>query len=66
MKRRREELEALRKLGIETYPYSFNRTAASKTFMNEIGPEAMPPVERTVLDLDRRREKENPVPPPDL
>ena len=32
MKRRREELEALRKLGIETYPYSFNRTA----FSNEI------------------------------
>ena len=29
MKRRREELEALRKLGIETYPYSFNRTASS-------------------------------------
>ncbi|HCV43398.1 MAG TPA: lysine--tRNA ligase [Bacteroidetes bacterium] len=30
MTRRREELEALKKLGVEPYPYAFNRTAFSK------------------------------------
>ena len=40
--------------------------AALKTFMKEMGPEATPPVEFTVEPLARRREKEKPVPPPDL
>ena len=40
--------------------------AALKTFMKETGPLATPPVELTVLPLARRREKEKPVPPPDL
>ena len=30
MTRRREELEAIRKLGLDPYPYSFNRTAYSR------------------------------------
>ena len=32
----------------------------------DTGPEATPPVEPTRLSLGRRREKEKPVPPPDL
>ena len=40
--------------------------AALKTFMKEMGPLATPPVEFTVEPLARRREKEKPVPPPDL
>ena len=40
--------------------------AALKTFMKEMGPEATPPVEFTVEPLGRSREKEKPVPPPDL
>jgi len=38
--------------------------AASKTRMKDTGPEAIPPVERTVSPSGRRREKEYPVPPP--
>ncbi len=38
--------------------------AASYTLMNEMGPLEMPWVERTQSFLGRRREKENPVPPP--
>ena len=33
--------------------------------MNETGPEATPPVERTTSPEGRKREKEKPVPPPD-
>ena len=33
--------------------------------MNETGPEATPIVERTTSFFGRRREKANPVPPPD-
>ena len=32
--------------------------------MKETGPEACPPVERTIAPFCRRREKEKPVPPP--
>ena len=38
---------------------------ASKRLMKETGPEATPIVERTMSFLGRRREKLNPVPPPD-
>src|SRR5437773_4572834 len=38
---------------------------ASYSFMNDTGPEATPMVERTTSFLGRRRENENPVPPPD-
>ena len=38
--------------------------AALNTFMKLIGPDATPPVERTVAPDARRRENENPVPPP--
>ena len=40
--------------------------AALNTFMKEMGPLATPPVELTVDPRGRRREKEKPVPPPDL
>ncbi len=40
--------------------------AVLKIFINETGPEAIPPVVPTLLSLGRRREKEKPVPPPDL
>ncbi len=40
--------------------------AVLNIFMKETGPEAMPPVEPTVLFFGLNREKENPVPPPDL
>ena len=36
------------------------------TRMNETGPDETPCVERTWSPAGRRREKENPVPPPDL
>jgi hypothetical protein len=36
------------------------------TFIKLTGPLATPPVERTALPLERMREKENPVPPPDF
>ncbi len=38
---------------------------ASYTSMNDTGPDATPIVERTTSPLGRRREKPNPVPPPD-
>jgi hypothetical protein len=38
--------------------------AALKTFIKEMGPLATPPVEFTVAPWPRKREKENPVPPP--
>ncbi len=38
----------------------------SKMRMKERGPEAMPMVDCTTSPLGRRREKEKPVPPPDL
>jgi len=40
--------------------------AVLKMRMNDTGPEATPPVEPTRLFFGRRREKEKPVPPPDL
>ncbi len=40
--------------------------AVLKIFMKDTGPEATPPVVPTRLSLGRRRENENPVPPPDL
>ena len=40
--------------------------AVLKIFMNDTGPEATPPVVPTLLFLGRSREKEKPVPPPDL
>ena len=40
--------------------------AVLKMRRKETGPEATPPVEPTRLALGRRREKEKPVPPPDL
>ncbi len=40
--------------------------AVLKIFMKEMGPEAMPPVVPTMEFLGRSREKEKPVPPPDL
>lgn len=40
MKRRREELEALKKLGINPYPYEFNRTAFSKEIIESFTDEA--------------------------
>ena len=40
--------------------------AVLKMRRKETGPEATPPVEPTRLSLGRRREKEKPVPPPDL
>jgi len=40
--------------------------AVLKIFMNDTGPEATPPVEPTRALWGRRREKEKPVPPPDL
>jgi hypothetical protein len=39
--------------------------AQSKMRMKETGPEAIPPVEATRSLFGRRRERENPVPPPD-
>ena len=38
--------------------------ALLNTCMKDTGPEAVPAVERTLLFLGRRRENENPVPPP--
>jgi hypothetical protein len=38
--------------------------AQSKTRMNDTGPDASPPVEPTTSARGRRRENENPVPPP--
>ena len=40
--------------------------AMLNTRIKLMGPLATPPVELTVLPLGRRREKEKPVPPPDL
>ena len=40
--------------------------AVLKMRRKETGPEATPPVEPTRAFLGRRREKEKPVPPPDL
>jgi len=40
--------------------------AESNTFMNEMGPEETPLVDCTMSFFGRIREKENPVPPPDL
>ena len=40
--------------------------AVLKIFMKDTGPEATPPVVPTMEFLGRRREKEKPVPPPDL
>ena len=40
--------------------------AQLKMRRNESGPEATPPVEPTTESLARSREKEKPVPPPDL
>lgn len=37
--------------------------AILNTFIKLMGPEATPPVVLTVLPLERKREKENPVPP---
>jgi hypothetical protein len=37
---------------------------ASYSFMKEMGPLATPVVERTIDPFPRRRENENPVPPP--
>jgi hypothetical protein len=37
---------------------------ASYSFMNETGPLATPVVDRTIEPCGRRRENENPVPPP--
>ncbi len=39
---------------------------ASNTLKKETGPLATPPVVLTISFFGRRREKENPVPPPDL
>ena len=48
-------------------PPCFTASVAElNTFMKEMGPEATPPVELTVEPLGRSREKEKPVPPPDL
>src|SRR4030067_709474 len=38
---------------------------ALKTRMKDTGPLASPPVDETISDAGRRREKEKPVPPPD-
>ena len=40
--------------------------AALKTRRNETGPEARPPVERTMSFRGRSRENAKPVPPPDF
>ena len=40
MSRRREELEALRKLGLNPYPYSFNRTAFSQEILDSFKDDA--------------------------
>ncbi len=40
--------------------------AVLKMRRKDTGPEATPPVEPTRASLGRRREKEKPVPPPDL
>ena len=40
--------------------------AVLNIFRKEMGPEAMPPVEPTRASWGRSREKEKPVPPPDL
>ena len=40
--------------------------AVLKILIKETGPEAIPPVVPTLLLAGLRREKENPVPPPDL
>jgi hypothetical protein len=40
--------------------------AASNTFMNDTGPDAIPPVAATRSPSGRSRLKANPVPPPDL
>ncbi len=39
--------------------------AALNTRRKDTGPDARPPVEWTTSSLGRRREKANPVPPPD-
>src|SRR6266446_7957569 len=46
-------------------PCLIELVAASKTFKKLTGPLASPWVVETIDPLDRRREKENPVPPPD-
>ena len=46
-------------------PCLITSVAVSNTRMNEMGPEAMPWVERTMSPLGRTRENEKPVPPPD-
>ncbi len=50
MRRRREELEELRKLGIEPYPYSFPRNAFSKEILESFQDDAPP---RTVAIAGR-------------
>ena len=45
-------------------PCFITSVAQLKTRMKETGPLATPIVERTISSFGRRREKENPVPPP--
>ena len=40
--------------------------ALLKTFRNDTGPDARPPVDATRSSFGRRRENAKPVPPPDL
>ncbi len=47
-------------------PCLMTSVAESKTLINDIGPEATPPVVLTTSFLGRSLEKEKPVPPPDL
>ncbi len=49
-----------------TPPCFVASVAALNGRMNEIGPDATPDVDRTELPAARRRENENPVPPPVL
>ena len=45
-------------------PCLITSVAVLKTRMNETGPDALPPVVATRSSRGRRRENENPVPPP--
>lgn len=47
-------------------PCLITSVAASKTFMNDIGPDETPVVEETMSSDGRSLANENPVPPPDL
>ena len=47
-------------------PCLITSVAASNTRINDIGPEATPPVVRTKSFFGLSLEKEKPVPPPDL